>query len=370
MSRTLDRPFVAVDLDGHGAHPGVTAGRTLTAEDFSGAVIARRIQAAEAAGVNVITVSDGPLDATAEEHAARLNAIHAASFGAPLTKRAALVAEVDVVFTEPFHTATQLMTLDHVSHGRAGWLIRGTGAEIEATSYGREAAGEERVRREVIDGVEVSRRIWDSWEDDAEIRDVATGRFIDKNKVHYADFVGEHYSVKGSSITPRSPQGQLPVLAPIELADGAEVDGVLVTAASVEKLIDAVGAARAEGHRIVIAEVAVAAAVAGESGADRVARLGEWDPSTVLLTEDIAAQIARIAEVADGVRVRLAETDVDLDEFAAVILPELRQQVDLAESPLGGTFRDLLGLDRPASRYATEDTDNPGTTAAHEGARA
>ena len=61
---------------------------------------------------------------------------------------------------------------------------------------------------EAADYVEVVRRLWDSWEDDAEIRDVATGRFVDRDKLHYIDFEGRHFSVKGPSITPRPPQGQ------------------------------------------------------------------------------------------------------------------------------------------------------------------
>ena len=65
---------------------------------------------------------------------------------------------------------------------------------------------------EAADYVEVLRRLWDSWEDDAEIRDVATGRFIDRDKLHYIDFEGRWFAVKGPSITPRPPQGQ-PVVA-------------------------------------------------------------------------------------------------------------------------------------------------------------
>ena len=56
------------------------------------------------------------------------------------------------------------------------------------------------------------RRLWDSWEDDAIIRDVTTGRYVDTDKLHYIDFVGKYFSVKGPSITPRPPQGQ-PVVA-------------------------------------------------------------------------------------------------------------------------------------------------------------
>ena len=73
---------------------------------------------------------------------------------------------------------------------------------------------------EAADHVEVVRRLWDSWEDDAEIRDVATGRFIDRDKLHYIDFEGAHFSVEGPSITPRPPQGQ-PVVTALAHVDVA-----------------------------------------------------------------------------------------------------------------------------------------------------
>ena len=65
---------------------------------------------------------------------------------------------------------------------------------------------------EAADAVEVVRRLWDSWEDDAIIKDVATGRFVDRDKLHYIDFEGRFFSVKGPSIVPRPPQGQ-PIVA-------------------------------------------------------------------------------------------------------------------------------------------------------------
>lgn len=83
---------------------------------------------------------------------------------------------------------------------------------------------------EAGDYVEVLRRLWDSWEDDAEIRDAATGRFIDRDKLHYIDFTGERFSVKGPSITPRPPQGQ-PVVA--ALAHRAEPFRLVATSADV-----------------------------------------------------------------------------------------------------------------------------------------
>lgn len=61
--------------------------------------------------------------------------------------------------------------------------------------------------REAGEVIEVAARLWDSWEDDAEIRDAATGRFVDRDRLHHIDFTGEFFSVTGPSITPRPPQG-------------------------------------------------------------------------------------------------------------------------------------------------------------------
>lgn len=68
---------------------------------------------------------------------------------------------------------------------------------------------------EAADYAEVLRRLWDSWEDDAEIRDVATGRFIDREKLHHIDFEGRWFKVRGPSITPRPPHGH-PLIAAAE----------------------------------------------------------------------------------------------------------------------------------------------------------
>ena len=125
--------------------------------------------------------------------------------------------------TEPFHISKAIATLDYVSNGRAGLRVQISARPHEADHFGRRTfppidlaelqspAGQERLTDhfdEAADYVEVVRRLWDSWEDDAEIRDVATGRFVDRDKLHYIDFKGSHFSVKGPSITPRPPQGQ------------------------------------------------------------------------------------------------------------------------------------------------------------------
>src|SRR5204862_1212101 len=120
-----------------------------------------------------------------------------------------------------------IATLDYVSLGRAGVRVQVASSPEAAHHFGRREVpklsvatlaepGAQRAVQELFDEaadyVEVLRRLWDSWEDDAEIRDVATGRFIDRDKLHYIDFEGRWFSVRGPSITPRPPQGQ-PVVA-------------------------------------------------------------------------------------------------------------------------------------------------------------
>lgn len=359
QERTLERPFIALDLDGEGAHPAAAAWNGTTPQEaHSSRRLARRALAAESAGFNALVLADRAKDARTEAHPVNLAATHAAAFIAPLTHRIALIAEADTVLTEPFHLAMQLMTLDHNSLGRAGWLVHGAQAATEAGSVGRDTPDEARVLREVTDGVEVNRRLWDSWEDDAEIRDVATGRFIDADRIHHIDFEGEYYSVKSAAIVPRSPQGQIPVIAPAALVDaGSDIDVIQVSADTVDGLLDAVRDARAQGFRRVIAELAVAVDALGVPAARRIAHLDRetaWGPGALATGSagQVTDEIARVLDVADGVRLRPAVLDVDLPELAEDVLPALRARLPLADSPTGATFRTLLGLPRPVSRYA------------------
>ncbi|WP_344056239.1 LLM class flavin-dependent oxidoreductase, partial [Sphaerisporangium rubeum] len=165
------------------------------------------------------TRHDSP-DGRRDQVRGRLDAVLLASALAPLTTRIGLVPTTGVTHTEPFHVSIGIASLDHAARGRAGWRPRVSARPHEAAHFGRrtfppiDPAGPtarrhiERLLREGVDFVEVVRRLWDSWEDDAEIRDTATGRFVDRDKLHPIDFRGEWFSVRGPSITPRSPQGR------------------------------------------------------------------------------------------------------------------------------------------------------------------
>lgn len=340
---------VALELDAEGAHPA-------SSHSPSGALsprrIATRVVSAERFGFTAATFDDSPLPAP--DDTARLDAVQRAAFAAPLTTAIGLVPVAHVAYSEPFHVATQLTSLDWASRGRAGWIAAASGTAREAAAFGREPLADDDLRRELGDVIEVARRLWDSWEDDAVIQDAATGRYLDADKLHYVDFEGESFSVKGPLITPRPPQGQLVVVGP---AGTAGVDVALVDDASVAAIQTAAAEARAAGASRVWADVEVVLDARGVPASQRLASLGAW-PQTRRLRHvgdaaGLVSLLAELSESVDGVRLHLAELDVDLEEAGRAVVPALRERIGFRSPRPGETLRDALGLERPLSRYAT-----------------
>ena len=388
------RSLLIIELDGAGGHPAAwRATRTAPAAVLTPAWLRDVVLASESAGFHAATFSDAPRpedDAgRPADAAAQLNALQRAAFAGPITHSIALIPEVDTVYTEPFHVSTQLASLDYVSGGRAGWLVAASTSSADAAAAGREQVGGDRLAQEAADSIEVSRRLWDSWEDGAVIRDVPTGRYLDVDKLHYVDFEGGTYSVKGPSIIPRPLQGQLPVLAPAgllapeELAAGA-VDGLLVSAPTPEllaaELAETRGALAAFGARrtpALIAELDVVLDSRGQAAAERLAALDAhtpWESARARFTGTAAELVELLAGLlspaggqaaADGIRLHPAVLDTELEELSRLVLPELRRRGILAPAERGATLREQLGLARPASRYASAappatDTANAG----------
>ncbi|MFE4198629.1 LLM class flavin-dependent oxidoreductase [Paenarthrobacter sp. NPDC056912] len=342
MSIAEKAGFLAIELDGAGYEN-----------------LARAVLAAESAGFHVATFKDAP-------EAGRANALQRAAFAGPLTRTIAVVPEVDTVYTEPFHISTQLASLDYVSGGRAGWIATAAESPEAAAAVGRSFVEGGALAQEAAASIEVGRRLWDSWEDDAVIRDVATGRYIDVDKLHYidfetpADFSGAAYSVKGPSIIPRPLQGQLPVLAAASLVgeglvSADAVDAVLVTAPTPELLVAEVRDVRARlGAAVaIVAELDVVLDSRGQAAASRpVSAQGDrarFVGSAAGLTELLTS----LLQEADGVRLHPAAVDVELGEFSRLVLPELRRRGALRAPVQDGTFRDLLGLGPAENRYTT-----------------
>ncbi|MFJ8475417.1 LLM class flavin-dependent oxidoreductase [Kitasatospora sp. NPDC094011] len=309
---------------------------------------------AERATLDFVTLDDS---FTAEPR--RPDALATLARIAPLTSRIGLVPTVTTTHTEPFHTSISLNTLDWVSEGRAGWLVGVSDTEAEARAFGRRpVAPADELWAEAADAAEVAARLWDSWEDDAEIRDTATGRFVDRDKLHYVDFEGRHFSVRGPSITPRPPQGRPVVVVPVAAADlardapadgRARVDTAIRYADVV--LLDAPDRA---------ARLTAATELRLRSGEQLriLARLDIALPDRAA-EERLLAELSATGTGVDGFHLVPAAPERDLAALAARIAPALRATGLLRSGYPGRTLRDHLGLARPASRYAAAPVNSP-----------
>ena len=124
------------------------------------------------------------------------------------TEKLGLIATGSTSFDDPFHVARRFASLDHISEGRAGWNIVTTSNPDAAKNFGLDEhldhADRYRRAREFYD---VVTGLWDSWADDAFIRDVDSGVFFDPEKLHTLDHKGEYFSVRGPLHIARPVQG-------------------------------------------------------------------------------------------------------------------------------------------------------------------
>ena len=127
---------------------------------------------------------------------------------AMVTERLGLVATASTTFEQPYLIARRFASLDHISGGRAGWNIVTTSNPDAALNFGLEEHMEhgERYRR-AREFYEVVTGLWDSWADDAFVRDVESGIYFDPAKLHVLDHKGPHLSVRGPLNIARPVQG-------------------------------------------------------------------------------------------------------------------------------------------------------------------
>jgi FMN-dependent oxidoreductase (nitrilotriacetate monooxygenase family) len=149
---------------------------------------------------------------------------------AVVTERLGLIATASTTYNEPYHVARRFASLDHLSGGRAGWNLVTSGNPHEAMNFGREEHVEHDARyhraREFFD---VVTGLWDSWADDAFIRDVESGVYFDPEKLHTLNHKGEHFKVKGPLNIARPIQGW-----PVIVQAGASEAGRQIAAETAE----------------------------------------------------------------------------------------------------------------------------------------
>ncbi|MEW1626961.1 LLM class flavin-dependent oxidoreductase [Streptomyces sp. NPDC089173] len=393
---------LAVALDGAGWHPaawretGARPGELLDA-----AYWADLVAEAERGLLDFVTFEDAlslqsaafhlPDDRT-DQVRGSIDAVLLAAHLAPLTTRIGLVPTTNVTHTEPFHLAIGIATLDHASRGRAGWRPQIASRAADAAHFGRRTTPQlteddvtdsesisQPLRALFAEGAEVveaARQLWDSWEDGAEIRDAATGRFLDRDKVHHIDFQGSNFSVKGPSITPRTPQGQPLVVSlahattPYEFA-ALSSDVVAITPhdragtasilAQVAEAVERTGRDVRERPLRTFADLVVFLDDEPGAAARRKARLDE--AAGAELASDAEIFTGTPAELADllldwrstglnGFRLRPATLPHDLTAITRGLVPELQRRGVFRTEYASTTLRGHLGLARPASRYA------------------
>jgi len=145
----------------------------------------------------------------------KLEGFTVASYVAAVTRNIGLVVTVNSSYQDPFDTARAIVSLDHLSHGRAGLnIVTGIeGIDAPAQNYGqvRHISGADKYRK-ADEFISVINALSDSWEDGNFRDDRPGGVFIDVSRAHTIDFKGDFFSVRGPLNLPRPPQGQIPIV--------------------------------------------------------------------------------------------------------------------------------------------------------------
>lgn len=197
---------------------------------------------AEAAAFHFIFLADSP--SVSEQDQASIARVSRNDGFEPITLLSALssrtqhiglVATATTTYHQPYHLARMFASLDHLSRGRAAWNIVTSVSKFEPPNFGEEELPDHGARyaraREFVD---VVKGLWDTWEDDAFVRDKQSGIFADTTKLHVLNHRGDYFSVKGPLNIARPPQGY-PVLVQAGASDAgiefaAEIGEVVFTA--------------------------------------------------------------------------------------------------------------------------------------------
>ncbi|MEU6486663.1 LLM class flavin-dependent oxidoreductase [Streptomyces sp. NPDC046887] len=325
--------------------------RLLTAEATGAdaapfAEVLGRAREAEAAGIDALLLHDRQSAAPAPADAPHFESGTLTAALAVATRGIGLVTTVCTEQALPYHAARALATADHLSHGRSGWQPDTRADPAAAGNYtraGSASAAERRARAEEF--TQVLTGLWDSFDDDAFVRDRASAAYFVPEKLHPLDHRGDHFDVAGPLNIARPPQGHPPLVHRVADAD------------------DIAFAAR-------VADVVLAPADSAPALRDTVRELarraGRPDPPVVLLDRPVdsapgaAAELRALVDsgVADGFTLLAPPGPAGAAHHAVLALTaELRA----AEPPTAppATLRARLGLRRPPGRYRSAPATTP-----------
>jgi FMN-dependent oxidoreductase (nitrilotriacetate monooxygenase family) len=267
-------------------------------------------------------LSGGKAEALAEAaKCVRLEPLTMLAALATVTRHVGLISTATTTYNDPFNVARKFATIDHISKGRAGWNLVTSQNVDEAQNFSRDKHMDHALRYErAQEFYDVVTGLWDSWEDDAIIRDHASGRYIDPKKLHVLNHKGKHFSVRGPLNVSRPVQGY-----PIVAQAGSSEPGRELAARTADVVFTA---------QVDLAEAqAFYADVKG-----RTAKYGR-SPDHIKIMPGIRFVLgATEAEAREKYEMMLAEAS---DEHALNAVQRLAGNLDLRQFPQDGPLPDL-----------------------------
>ena len=230
--------------------------------------------------------------------------------------------------------ARQFASLDHISGGRAGWNVVTSWLDGSARNYSREEHYAHDVRyRLAAEHLCVVQGLWDSWEDDALVRDKASGQFFEPGKLHSLDHKGEFFQVAGPLNIQRSKQGQ-----PVIFQAGASESGKTFAAQSADAIF--FHADTLEEAQAYYRDVKTRVAAAGRQ------------PEQVSLLPGIRPIVGRTAEEAES-KYQAAASLVPIENALAALARPFNDH-DFSSYPLDAPFPELGDLGRNSQQAASD----------------
>ncbi|ARB38116.1 LLM class flavin-dependent oxidoreductase [Bacillus subtilis] len=312
-------------------HPDVDPSASTNIEFYM-----KKAQTAEKGLFSFIFIADGLFisEKSIPHFLNRFEPITILSALASVTKNIGLVGTFSTSFTEPFTISRQLMSLDHISGGRAGWNLVTSPQEGAARNHSKSNLPEHTERYEIAqEHLDVVRGLWNSWEHDAFIHNKKTGQFFDPAKLHRLNHKGKYFQVEGPLNIGRSKQGE-----PVVFQAGSSETGRQFAAKNADAIFTHSNSL--EETKAFYADVKRRAADEGR------------DPSSVRIFPGISPIVADTEEEAEKKYREFAEL-IPI-ENAVTYLARFFDDYDLSVYPLDEPFPDIGDVGKNAFQSTTD----------------
>lgn len=296
----------------------------------------QQAQTAEAGKFDLVFIADGLYinEKSIPHFLNRFEPITILSALAAVTSKIGLVGTLSSSYSEPFNVARQFGSLDHISGGRAGWNVVTSPLEGSASNFSKTDHPTHDERYKIAEEyLEVTRGLWDSWEDDAFVRDKESGIFFDPSKLHRLDHKGTYFSVQGPLNIARSKQGH-----PVIFQAGSSESGKNLAAKGADAVFT--GHESIEEAKAFYKDVKDRTVAAGRSADD------------IAILPGIGPIIGRTEEEAERKYQELAE--LVTIENALNYLGRFFEHHDFSQYPLDEAFPDLGDLGSNSFRSGTD----------------